>query len=144
MRHLLTGAQTQREVKGLDRNNNNRPDLQVLFPGRMLLTDVVISHPLTNSRIRQSRSSATSQQWNKDNKYSNVASRLGIELLPFSVEMLGGMADDAMKFVQALSEAGEETMQIWSQNEIRQYTLAITAACSSTKGQCKSHVSRTN
>jgi hypothetical protein len=37
----LVGAQLRREVKGLDPHSNQRPDLQLVFPGRMVLTDVV-------------------------------------------------------------------------------------------------------
>jgi hypothetical protein len=130
LRHaaLLVGAQTKMEVKGLARDSNIRPDLQLFFPGRMLLTDVVISHPLTEDRILHHRSSAAVLQSVKRTKYSNVASRLGAELMPFSLETLGGMADEAMKFVQAIGEAGEETMGTWSKTEIMRYTLAITAA----------------
>ena len=46
----LVGAQVQREVKGLDPNSKRRPDLQIVFPGRMMLADVVVSHSLTQRR----------------------------------------------------------------------------------------------
>jgi hypothetical protein len=48
---LLIGAQVRREVKGLKRDSNIRPDLQLFFPGRTLLTDVAVSHPLTENLI---------------------------------------------------------------------------------------------
>ncbi len=107
---LLLGAQARREVKGLADKSNVRPDLQIFFPGRMLLTDIVVSHPITTSRVQRQISSTTRAQYGKQTKYSNLAARLGAELLPFSVATYGGLADDAMKLVQAMGEEGEETM----------------------------------
>ena len=43
---LQVGGQVRREVEGLDPNSKQRPDLQIAFPGRLLLTDVVVSHTL--------------------------------------------------------------------------------------------------
>jgi hypothetical protein len=124
---LLLGAQAKREVQGIDRKSKVRPDLQIFFPGRMLLTDVVVSHPITASRIRQRGSSTKAAQLEKRTKYSNVSAQLGAELLPFSVGTYGGLADDAMKLVQALGEEGEETMGAWTKEEIVRYTLSVIA-----------------
>ena len=49
------------------------------------------------------------------------------ELLPYSVETHGGMADDAMKLVQAMGEEGEEVMGAWTKAEIMRYILSLTA-----------------
>ena len=57
-----------------------------------------------------------------------MSAQLGAELLPFSVATYGGLADDAMKLVQALGEEGEEAMGAWSKEEIIRYTLSVTAA----------------
>jgi len=124
---LLLGAQARREVKGLADKSNVRPDLQIFFPGRMLLTDVVVSHPMTAFRVQRQVLSTTSAQYGKQTKYSKMASQLGAELLPFSVATYGGLADDAMKHVQAMGEEGEETMGAWSKEEIVRYTLSVTA-----------------
>jgi hypothetical protein len=124
---LLLGAQARREVKGLAEKSKVRPDLQIFFPGRMLLTDVVVSHPMTASRVERHQSSTTTAQHNKQTKYSTMAARLGAELLPFSVATYGGLADDAMKLVQAMGEEGEETMGAWTKEEIVRYTLSMTA-----------------
>jgi hypothetical protein len=43
---LLTGGQAQREVHGLQADSLLRPDLQIVYPGQHVLTDVAISHPL--------------------------------------------------------------------------------------------------
>jgi hypothetical protein len=124
---LLLGAQARREVKGLAHKSKVRPDLQIFFPGRMLLTDVVVSHPMTASRVERHQSSTKTAQHNKQTKYSTMAARLGAELLPFSVATYGGLADDAMKLVQAMGEEGEETMGAWTKEEIVRYTLSMTA-----------------
>ena len=41
------GAQVRTEVKELDPHSEKRPDLQIVFPGRMILSDVAVSHMLT-------------------------------------------------------------------------------------------------
>ena len=124
---LLLGAQARREVKGLAHKSKVRPDLQIFFPGRMLLTDIVVSHPMTTSRVQRGDASTTVAEHGKRTKYSNLAARLGAELLPFSVATYGGLADDAMKLVQAMGEEGEETMGAWTKEEIVRHTLNMTA-----------------
>ena len=93
----------------------------------MLLTDVVVSHPMTAFRVQRQVLSTTSAQYGKQTKYSKMASQLGAELLPFSVATYGGLADDAMKLVQAMGEEGEEAMGTWTKGEIVRYTLSMTA-----------------
>ena len=93
----------------------------------MLLTDVVVSHPITASRIQNRKSSTKAAQLEKRTKYSSVSAQLGAELLPFSVATYGGLADDAMKPVQAMGEEKEETMGAWTKEEIVRYTLSMTA-----------------
>ena len=75
------GAQVRKEVEGLDPDSKQRPDLQIVFPGRMLLADVCVSHPLTARAIMQNRSTASSWQSTKNRKYAGVASHLGAELM---------------------------------------------------------------
>ena len=57
-------------MKGLADKSNVRPDLQIFFPGRMLLTDIVVSHPITTSRVQRQISSTTRAQYGKQTKYS--------------------------------------------------------------------------
>jgi predicted nuclease with RNAse H fold len=117
----------RREVRGLKRDSKIRPDLQLFFPGRMLLTDVAVSHPLTENFVAKRQSSGIARQEAKRRKYSSVAMRLIAELLPFSVETCGGMADDSMKLVEAMGEEGEEAMGTWTKAEIMRYILSLTA-----------------
>ena len=87
----LVGAQVRTEVRGLDAYSNQRPDMMIVFPGRMLLADISVSHSLTPSQITNG-SAAASQQSKKNAKYAAVASRLGAELLNLAVDSCGGMA----------------------------------------------------
>ena len=64
------GAQVRTEVGGLDPNSRVRPDIQIVFPGRMMLTDVVVSHSLTASTVAHSKSAAARWQGLKDRKYA--------------------------------------------------------------------------
>ena len=101
------GAQVRKEVEGLDPDSKQRPDLQIVFPGRMLLADVCVSHPLTARAIMQNRSTASSWQSTKNRKYAGVASHLGAELMNVCVETCGGLATDAVRLVRAIAEEGE-------------------------------------
>ena len=124
----LVGAQVQREAEGLDSRSKQRPDLQIVFPGRMLLTDVVVSHSLTSSRIARHRSTTGIKQGEKDRKYAHVASRLGAELLNVSVDTCGGLASEAVGLVRAIAEEGERwSAGTWSSTVIERQLLSAIA-----------------
>ena len=124
---MMAGAQTRKEVEGLSEDSRIRPDLQILFPARMLLTDVVVAHPLTSSHISRRQSVAGLKQQEKRHKYASVAAKIGAELLPFAVESCGGMAQDALKLIHAMAEEGEDTMRMWSGEQIARHSLCLTA-----------------
>jgi hypothetical protein len=48
---LQLGAQSEKEPRGLHSTDNRRPDLQLFFPNQHIITDVVVSHPLTPGYI---------------------------------------------------------------------------------------------
>lgn len=122
------GAQVKREVEGLEADSKQRPDLQIVFPGRMLLTDVVVSHSLTAATVVLGKSAATLWQGRKNRKYATLASRLGAELLNMSVDACGGMADDAARLVQVIGEEGERwSMGTWSSGSIERNLLGAIA-----------------
>jgi len=39
-------------------------------------------------------------------------------MLPFAVESCGGMAQDALRLIHAMAEEGEDTMRMWSSEQI--------------------------
>ena len=125
----LVRAQVKREVKELDPHSAQRPDLLIVFPGRMLLTDVVVSHSLTAHRIIDERgSAATRKQGVKDRKYAHVASRLGAELLNVSADTCGGLASDAFRLVRAIGEEGDScSLGTWSSAVIERQLLSAIA-----------------
>ena len=124
----LVGAQVRREAAGLDPHSKQRPDLQIVFPGRMLLTDVSVSHSLTAYLIARGSSSASNWQSRKNTKYAGVASRIGAELLNVSVDASGGMASDAFRLVQAVGEEGERwSVGAWSSSAIQRQLLGAVA-----------------
>ena len=103
----LVGAQVRREVEWLDPHSKRRPDIQLVFPGRMILSDVVVSHSLASRWVSRNGSSATEAQNRKNAKYAGVASRLGAELMNASVDTCGGLASDTSRLVAAIGEEGE-------------------------------------
>ena len=124
----LVGAQVQKEVHGLDPHSTKRPDLLIVFPGRMLLVDVVVTHSLTGSRITRGQSAVVIKQTEKHKKYAGVASWLGAELLNLSVDTCGGMASHAVKLVEAIGEEGERcSASTWSSGHIKRMLLGSIA-----------------
>ena len=122
------GAQVRTEVGGLDPDSRQRPDIQLVFPGRMVLTDVVVSHSLTASNVANNKSAAALRQGRKNRKYAGVASRLGAELLNVSVDACGGMADGTWRLVEAIGEEGERlSMGTWKSGVIERRLLGTIA-----------------
>ena len=124
----LVGAQVKREVEGLDPHSRQRPDIQVVFPGRIILTDVVVSNSLTPAHIAAWTSSAAIQQGRKNKKYASVAARVGAELLNVSVDACGGLASDAVLLVEAIGEEGERwSMGAWKSESIKRHLRGAVA-----------------
>ena len=124
----LVGAQVQKEVHGLDPHSNKRPDLMIVFPGRTLLNDVVVTHSLTSSRVARGQNAATTKQAEKHKKYAGVASRLGAELLNLSVDTCGGVASDAVRLIEAIGEEGELwSAGTWNDSHIKRMLLGVIA-----------------
>ena len=125
---LQVGAQVRREVEGLDPRSKQRPDLQIAFPGRMLLTDVAVSHSLTASHIARRQSTTAAWQIRKNRKYTGVAARLGAELLNMCVDSCGGLASDAFELVRAIGEEGERwSLGTWNSGSIERQLLGAVA-----------------
>ena len=125
----LVAAQVKKEVVGLVADSGKqRPDLQIAFPGRMLLTDVSVSSSLTAARMKLNASSASDWQTRKNIKYQSVAAQLGAELLNVCVEACGGMASDAVRLVQAIGEEGARwSMGTWKSADIERQLLGAIA-----------------
>ena len=122
------GAQVRTEVKGLDPGSEQRPDLQIVFPGRMLLTDVSVSHTLTPAAVASLKAQTHARQSGKNTKYASVASRLGAELLNVVVDTSGGMTAGALKLVGAIGEEGERwSAGTWTSGAITRHLMGAIA-----------------
>jgi len=118
---LMMGIQAVREPEGLQASDGRCPDLQLLLPGRHILTDVCITHPLAPSRGRAScatLAAARHYQTVKHRKYRETAAQHGAELLPFVVETCGGMASDAVQLLAAMGDMGEERLAVWPRHVV--------------------------
>jgi hypothetical protein len=127
---LTVGGQAAREPAGLHFQDDRRPDLQIVFPGQHVLTDVVVSHPLAPSHVRRRIGKvAIIAQQHKQRKYRETAAHHHAQLLPFSVETCGAMAPDAVKLLQLISRAGKEHLGLWPHEQTMRHLLgAITLA----------------
>ena len=128
---LVMGGQAVREPRGLHVEDGRRPDIQIVFPGVHLLTDVVVSHPLragvTSVKNASRLGVARNAQAGKHKSYDETAARHDAVLLPFSVETCGGMAEDAVELLDRIATAGAEHLAFWSHNRIVQHLLAVVA-----------------
>jgi hypothetical protein len=129
---LAIGAQAEREPKGLSSNDDLRPDLQMYFPGTHMLTDVVVTHPLSPSFVANRKAFtsvgvARAYQQEKHLKYDALAEKMGAKLLPFAVETCGGLTPDAEKLIKCMAEEGEDQVAIWDKRTIRQHVHRLLA-----------------
>ena len=126
---LTVGGQAAREPAGLHFNDDRRPDLQCVFPGQHVLTDVVVSHPLAPSHIRKriGRVAMNAQQY-KHRKYKATAAHHHAQLLPFCVETCGAVAPDAVTLLQLISRAGREHLGLWPHEQTMRQVLGAVAA----------------
>jgi hypothetical protein len=120
---LTMGLKAQLEVKGLDASNQLRPDLLLSLPGRLILTDVAITHPLAPGALRNGEGTRTLgrakyMEAAKRRKYAKLSSQRQYELLPFVVETCGGFAPSAVKLVQAMAQVAAEHFVLWSRTAI--------------------------
>ena len=118
---LLMGIQAVREPAGLHSSDARCPDLQLVLPGRHIISDVCVTHPLAPSWITKActtTGAARSNQTTKHRKYRETAAQLHAELLPFCVETYGGMAPDAIKLLSAMGDMGEERLGMWPRHVV--------------------------
>jgi hypothetical protein len=149
---LAVGAIAEKEPRGLHPQDNRRPDLQLFFPGQHIITDVVVSHPLTsgyvNSRYALQRLGvAKRQQRRKHAKYDKLVAHHGAELLPFAVETLGGLASDAQRLLTVIAQSAEEHLSLWGKDTISRHlqdtvAIAIQRSTATLFESLQSHVLR--
>ena len=77
---LLMGIRAQLEPRGLDGSSHLRPDLLLTLPGRQILSDVAVIHPLTAGAVvrgygRSQLGSARRVEGAKRRKYTDISSQ---------------------------------------------------------------------
>ena len=122
----------QWELEGLDATNPLRPGLLFHLPGRRILTDVAICHPLAPGAVRARTGQlgkVKGMEAVKREKYAKIATDHRFEQLPFVAETCGGFGPAAMQLIQTLSQAGEELLAMWTREDvIRQLVGAVAIA----------------
>ena len=130
---LILGLQAVRQPAGLDPKSDLRPDLMIILPGRRILTDVAICHPLAPSRVKKGGRSSTALgtardvEGQKRKKYLDIETRHQMELIPFVVETCGGVGPAAVKLLKALAAAGEEHLAMWPRKDIIRHVVGSVA-----------------
>jgi hypothetical protein len=111
--HQAGGASTM-EITGLDRDKDShlRPDLEIVFPGQHLISDVVITHPLCPSHFpvssRTPLAAANKAADGKDTKYKRLAKFQDARLLPFGIDTMGGYSDSATLLLDQITLACQD------------------------------------
>ena len=130
---LLMGFQAVRQPTGLDLLSSDlRPDLMVIMPGRRILVDVAICHPLAPGRVKRAISlkalgTAKVIEGAKRRKYLKMKTRHPMEIVPFVVETCGGVGAAAVKLLKAMARAAEEHLGMWPRQDIIQHVVGSVA-----------------
>jgi hypothetical protein len=118
----LLGIRARREVTGLDENRSLRPDLLLTLPGRTVLSDVVVCHPLgpgTRNKTGMSKlATAKASERRKKRKYLRLSSRHRFVQLPIALETTGGVGPRTETLVEAMADAGAEQLVTWSRDSV--------------------------
>ena len=113
---LLTGGQAVREVSGMQTQSRLRPDLQIVYPGQHVLTDVAVVDPLgVHARLAPERPTAAAKHRAAEKRKKYAASRHDADFIPFVVETCGGLDSDAIALLNLISGAASEHLSLWSQ-----------------------------
>jgi hypothetical protein len=129
---LLMGLRAQHEVKGLDPDSDLRPDVMLTLPGRQILTDVAIVHPLAPGAVRdgvglRTLGRARGMEAQKRLKYTRLSSLRGYEQLPFVVETCGGVGPSADVLMKAMADASEEHLRMWPKEAVLRHLVSSAA-----------------
>jgi hypothetical protein len=129
---LIMGFQAVRQPVGLDTSSDLRPDLMVILPGRRIVTDVAICHPLAPSRVEKVSSvtalrTAREIEGVKRRRYLKMKTRHQMEVIPFVVETCGGMGPAAVKLLKAMAKASQEHLAMWPKQAILQHVVGSVA-----------------
>jgi len=130
---MTIGGRAVREPTHLESNSGKRPDLQIIFEGHHIITDIVISHPITTNYCA-SRSGLSGQagvarrmESRKTTKYMALTERQNADFYAFGAESCGGLGPRALALLKQLSQVGEAHLAMWPQHQIVQHMLSSVA-----------------
>ena len=120
------------EPTGLDPDSDKRPDMLLSLPGRRIITDVAIVHPLAPGRVWHKEShrklgAARVRERQKRRNYADLVTVHNYQLHPFVMETCGGMGPAAVQLVNIMAEAGEAHMRVWAKEDAVQALMHAVA-----------------
>ena len=127
----LLGIRARREVTGLSEDASLRPDLLLTLPGRTVLSDVVVCHPLApgtrNTRGARRLATAKAKETTKNKKYAHLSSRHRFVQLPIALETTGGVGPRTATLIEAMADASAEQLVTWSRESVIRELLGSVA-----------------
>jgi hypothetical protein len=130
---MTIGGRAVREPTHLLSDSGTRPDLQIMFEGHHIITDVVISHPLTQGYCHSRRALsgqagvARAKESGKATKYQALTEQQSADFYAFGAESCGGLGTRALALLKQLSQVGEAHLAMWPQHQIVQHMLSSVA-----------------
>ena len=127
----LLGIRARREVTGLSEDASLRPDLLLTLPGRTVLSDVVVCHPLApgtrNTTGARRLATAKAKETTKNKNYAHLSSRHRFVQLPIALETTGGVGPRTATLIEAMADASAEQLVTWSRESVIRELLGSVA-----------------
>jgi hypothetical protein len=107
------------------KEDNTRPDLELLLQNRKTLVDVTVVHPGCKTNImhgsaRQQLAAAHQAEKRKQTKYAAMAKTQQASFVAFAVETYGGMGKQGRKLIKKIASVAQDRQQMVSEKEVRQ------------------------
>jgi hypothetical protein len=110
------GGVAVKEPAGLSAKDGKRPDLQIIFPSRHIITDVCISHPLAPSYLGKAKdleaATANGAAAVKVRKYVEVSTTQQASFIPFAAESTGGLSPEAIELLKQIALASNDHLRL--------------------------------
>ena len=98
------GITTIREPAHLFTDGNKRPDAQIIYHNTNTLIDIAVSNPIAPTHATHAAQhilgTATNAEKRKNDKYNEDCRAFGADFIPFSVEVFGGLGEQARQLIK--------------------------------------------
>ena len=120
---LRAGAErAETQPKDLWLDDNKTPDIDIILGERQILVDVAVVHPTAPSYVVEARNplrGSATMVLTKEDKYAELASSLGAEVVPAVIETFGALSDPLIGLFKDISKyASTKPYLVWTQHEI--------------------------